>query len=180
MKTDFDQIKRSTDIVAVIESYGVKLKKVGINHVGLCPFHDDTNPSLVVTKSNGLFRCPSCGATGNVIQFVAKKENISDKAAAEKLLGSVPGVTRGTSSSGASSTRSEPQPSAPPMPPNAGALLKRVLGFYAKTLHNDRTGLDYLRSRNLADATLLETFQIGYCNGSLKEALPKSGEVIEA
>ena len=95
MKNDFDQIKRSVDIVAVIESYGTKLRKVGRNHVGLCPFHDDTNPSLVVTQSNGLFRCPACGATGNVIQFVARRENISDKAAAEKLLGSVPGVVRG-------------------------------------------------------------------------------------
>ena len=174
MKTDFDQIKRSVDIVAVVESYGTKLKKVGRNHVGLCPFHDDTNPSLVVTQSNGLFRCPSCGATGNVIQFVARRENISDKAAAEKLLGSVPGVVRGASNGDTSSTRSEPQ-----SPPNAGALLKRVIGFYAKTLHKDRAGLEYLRSRNLCDAVMLETFQIGYCNGSLHEALPKSGEVIE-
>ena len=203
MKTDFDQIKRSVDIVAVVQSYGVALKKVGRNHVGLCPFHDDTNPSLVVTQCNGLFRCPSCGATGNVIQFVAKQENISDKAAAEKLLGAIPHVKRGANpngvssssaaSSDTSSTRCEPQLSAPMPPnahvanahvpkvaiPNAGALLQRVIGFYAKSLHNDRAGLEYLRGRNLADPTLLETHQIGYCNGGLKEALPRSGEVIE-
>lgn len=166
---DFEQIKRSTDIVAVVESYGVQLKKVGRNHVGLCPFHDDANPSLVVTQSKGLFRCPACGATGNVIQFVAKKENISDKAAALKLLDAVPGVMRGAGST--------PPPPVPP--PNTGALLKKVVGFYAKALHKDRAGYEYLKARNLADAVLLETHQIGYCNGSLNQALPKSGEVIE-
>lgn len=174
MKADFEAIKRSTDIVAVVESLGVKLKKVGRNHVGLCPFHEDTNPSLVVTQSNGLFRCPACNASGNVIQFVAKKENISDKAAAQKLLDSIPHVTRGAGSTPPVST---PPPQSPP--PNAGALLKRVIGFYAKALHKDKAGMEYLRSRNLCDASMLETFQIGYCNGSLHEALPKSGDVIE-
>lgn len=170
MKPDFEAIKASTDIVAVVQSYGVQLKKVGRNHVGLCPFHADANPSLVVTQSNGLFRCPACGATGNVIQFVARKENISDKAAALKLLDTVPGVARGAGST--------PPPVQSP-PPNASALLKRVVSFYAKALHKDKAGLEYLRSRNLCDAVMLETFQVGYCNGSLHEALPKSGEVIE-
>ena len=82
----------------MIESYGVQLKKVGRNHSGLCPFHADANPSLVVTQSNGLFRCPACNAAGNVIQFVARRENISDKAAALQLLDAVPGVARGAGS----------------------------------------------------------------------------------
>ena len=73
MKVDFDQIKRTTDLVRVVESYGIALKKTGKDHVGLCPFHDDHKPSLRVTGGKGLFRCPACGATGNVIQFVAKE-----------------------------------------------------------------------------------------------------------
>ena len=93
MKTDFDQIKRTTDIVRVVESYGVKLKKVGRNHVGRCCFHADKNPSLIVTADKGLFHCPACGAAGNVIQFVARKEGIGEREAALKLLGGVPGVT---------------------------------------------------------------------------------------
>ncbi len=77
MKVDFDQIKRTTDLVRVVESHGIALKKVGRDHVGLCPFHDDHKPSLRVTGGKGLWRCPACGAAGNVIQFVAKKEGIS-------------------------------------------------------------------------------------------------------
>jgi len=86
MNPDFDQIKRTTDIIRVVESYGVKLKRTGRNYVGRCCFHDDKNPSLIVTPDKGLFHCPGCGAAGNVIQFVARKEGISDREAALKLV----------------------------------------------------------------------------------------------
>jgi len=63
---------------------------------------------------------------------------------------------------------------------NAAAdLLNRVTGFYHRTLFRDKAGLGFLASRNLVDPLMLETFQVGYCNGTLKSALPKSGEVIE-
>ncbi len=170
MKPDFNRIKASTDIVRVIESYGVALKKQGKDHIGLCPFHEDHEPSLRVTAAKGLFRCMACGATGNVIQFVARQEGISEKEAAHKLLGSIPGVQRGSELSSSQSSIN---------PVMAATLLKRVAAFYAKTLHKDRAGIDYLKSRRLDDPTMLEHFQIGYCNGTLHQALPKSGEVIE-
>lgn len=91
---DFDAIKRTTDIVAVVESYGVGLKRAGQDFVGLCPFHEDKTPSLRVTPGKGLFRCPACGAAGNVIQFVAKKEGLTDREAALKLCAAIPGVVR--------------------------------------------------------------------------------------
>jgi DNA primase catalytic core len=184
MKVDFDQIKRTTDIVRVVESYGIKLRKVGQDHVGLCPFHDDHKPSLRVTASKGLFRCPACGATGNVIQFVAKKEGITDRAAALKLLSCVPGVKPASKvaarpANAAPPAAPAPSPSVPVPPPNPAALLQRVATFYAKTLHKDRAGLDYLKGRHLDDPALLATFQVGYCNGTLPTVLPKAGELID-
>ena len=171
-RPDFDQIKRVADLVAVIEAHGVALKKEGRDYVGLCPFHDDKKPSLRVTPGKGLFRCMSCGAAGNVIQFVAKKKGIEEKEAALRLLSALPGVQRGT-------RLEEKKSSLPAVPPNVAAdLLARVAGFYQRTLHKDRAGLDYLTARKLADAAMLETFRVGYCNGTLKTALPKSGEII--
>lgn len=168
---NFEAIKKSTDIVGVVESYGIALKKVGADHVGLCPFHDDKNPSLRVTAAKGLFRCPACGATGNVIQFVAKKENISNREAALKLCSAIPGVHRG-------SELATPSPVAVDEATRS-RLLARVVKFYAKTLHKDRGGLDYLAARKLTDGAALETFCLGYCNGSLRSALPRGGETIE-
>jgi DNA primase catalytic core len=176
MKVDFDHIKRTTDLVRVVESYGIALKKTGKDHVGLCPFHDDHKPSLRVTSSKGLFRCPACGASGNVIQFVAKKEGLTDREAALKLLSQVPGVKV--------AAHVEAPPATPPptasVPLNPAALLQRVVTFYAKTLHKDRAGLDYLKGRHLSDPALLASFQTGYCNGTLPNVLPPSGEIVES
>jgi DNA primase catalytic core len=174
MKVDFDQIKRTTDIVRVVESYGIALKKVGRDHVGLCPFHDDHHPSLRVTLAKGLFRCPSCQATGNVIQFVAKKEGITERQAAIKLLTATPGVTV------AARVAAPPAKGTTMKPGEQEALLQRVVTFYAKTVHKDRAGFEYLKSRNLVDAAMLEVFQVGYCNGTLPNAVAKSGEVVES
>lgn len=190
MNPDFDQIKKSTDIVRVVESYGIALKREGKDFVGLCPFHEDKEPSLRVTPGKGLFRCPACGAAGNVIQFVAKKETLTDREAALKLCSAVPGVMRGSdlpagkqkpslpvvaATDGAKSER----PGFQITPALRAKLLARVAGFYAKTLHKDRAGLDYLKTRRLDDPAMLETFGVGYCNGTLRNALPKAGEIIE-
>jgi len=175
---DFDQIKRTTDLVRVVESYGVALKRQGKEFVGLCPFHEDHSPSLHVNTEKSLFRCMSCGAAGNAIQFVARKEGIAEREAALKLLSQIPGVrcaedatarsitaTAGQAIEGRRSTVSEAE---------RAKLLQRVVGFYAKTLFKDRTGLDYLKTRKLDDPTMLEVFQVGYCNGTLHQALPQN------
>ena len=176
MKLDFNQIKASTDLVRVVESYGVKLKKTGRNYVGRCCFHEDKNPSLIITPAKGLFHCPACGAAGNVIQFVARKEGITDRAAAMKLCQAIPGVSRGSDLK----PPPAPPPAAPALSPGETAtLLQRVAGFYAKTLHKDRAGLDYLKTRKLDDPTMLEAFQVGYSNGTLPGVLPQAGEILD-
>ena len=174
-RLDFDEIKRTTDLVAVIEAHGVALEKEGRDYVGLCPFHDDKTPSLRVTPGKGLWRCMSCEAAGNVIQFVARKEVITDHEAALRLLAQLPGVQR------ASQLEKKENATPPAVSSEVAAnLLERVAGFYTRMLYKeDRAGLDYLASRKLIDPAMLETFRVGYCNGTLKNALPKTGEVIE-
>ncbi len=172
-RIDFEAIKRTADLVAVIQSHGVELTREGKDWVGLCPFHDDKKPSLRVTPGKGLWRCMSCDATGNVIQFVAKKENLSDKEAAVRLLASVPGVQT------AAQLVKKTEPPRVIVPPQVAAdLLHRVAGFYQRAFFKDRAGLDYLARRNLTDAAMLESFRIGYCNGTLKSALPQSPEIL--
>lgn len=67
-----ERLKESVDIVSVIESYGLPgFQRYGNNRAkALCPFHDDHNPSLSVDGQRGLYKCFSCGAGGDVFNFV--------------------------------------------------------------------------------------------------------------
>jgi DNA primase len=162
MNPDFEAIKKTTDIAAVIQRHGIALKQQGADYVGLCPFHDDHQPSLRVTPSKGLFHCMACGAAGNAIQFVAKKENLTVKEAALRLMGNMPGVQRG-------SEIVQPAPTAPAHHPE---LLAAILDHYHHTLlGRNRRGLDYLKSRGLTDVAMLAHFKLGYVDHTLKSKL---------
>lgn len=173
MKVDFEQIKRTTDIVRVVASYGIELKRAGQDYVGLCPFHDDHNPSLRVTPAKGLFRCPSCQATGNVIQFVAKKEGIGDREAAVKLLTAIPNVQRAADMP----TNGKSNGAHPLLEERAQLLLERALAIYQKHFADEPEGRAYLAGRGITDAGLSERHGVGYSNGRLPELLPDDERV---
>lgn len=70
-QSDRDRVLAATDLLAVIGEH-ITLKPKGREHVGLCPFHDDSSPSMrVVThKGNAFYKCFACGAAGNAIDFM--------------------------------------------------------------------------------------------------------------
>lgn len=72
-----DKIRDASDIVSIVERLGVSLRKQGVNHWGLCPFHDDRKASLCVSQSKQIFTCFSCNKTGNVFSFVMEKEGMT-------------------------------------------------------------------------------------------------------
>lgn len=71
-----NEIKNSVDIVDIISSY-IPLVGKGKNLFGVCPFHDDTNPSMSVSREKQIYTCFSCGATGTVFTFLQDYEHIS-------------------------------------------------------------------------------------------------------
>ncbi len=71
-----NEIRNSVDIVDIVSSY-VSLTPRGKNYFGICPFHDDNRPSMSVSKDKQIYKCFSCGATGNVFKFLMDYENIS-------------------------------------------------------------------------------------------------------
>ncbi|MDD3207080.1 MAG: DNA primase [Bacilli bacterium] len=70
-----DDILKQADIVNVISSY-INVIRKGRSFVSLCPFHDDKNPSMMISKEKQIFKCFVCGAGGNAISFVEKYERI--------------------------------------------------------------------------------------------------------
>ena len=82
------QIRSKANIVDIISSY-INLEPKGKNYFGLCPFHDDNNPSMSVSPEKQIYTCFVCGASGNVFSFVQDYENVtfpeSVKAVANKI-----------------------------------------------------------------------------------------------
>ncbi|MDD4309929.1 MAG: DNA primase [Candidatus Cloacimonetes bacterium] len=79
-----EQIRHANDIVEVVQSY-LPLKHVGSNWRGICPFHNDTTPSLYISQPKQIYKCFACGKAGNVIGFVADYEKLSFIEAVKKL-----------------------------------------------------------------------------------------------
>ena len=75
-RVDVQLILNKLDIVEVIQSY-ITLQAKGKNFVGICPFHQDTSPSLSVSREKQIFKCFSCGESGNAITFIQKYNNIT-------------------------------------------------------------------------------------------------------
>ena len=71
-----DKIMDATNIVDVVGEF-VTLRKAGVNYKGLCPFHDDTTPSFMVSPSKQICKCFACGEGGTAINFLMKHEQIT-------------------------------------------------------------------------------------------------------
>jgi len=77
---DFHQVYRS-------EIKKFKVSKNNGQAMGLCPFHEDSNPSLSVNLTNGVFYCHGCGAKGSVFDFFMKKNNTDFRTSLSELAG---------------------------------------------------------------------------------------------
>ena len=71
-----EAVKERADIVDVVGEH-VVLKKKGREYVGICPFHDDTSPSMTVSPAKQFYYCFSCGAGGNAIKFLMEHQRQS-------------------------------------------------------------------------------------------------------
>lgn len=81
----FEEIKQKVNMLDVIDKYGLgPPKQKRDKYYVLCPFHEDHTPSFVVFPDGG-WKCFGCGASGDVIDFVAKMEGINTSEAIKKI-----------------------------------------------------------------------------------------------
>ncbi len=86
-----EQVLTATDIVQLVDGY-VKLKRRGVNFIGLCPFHDEKTPSFTVSQEKQIFHCFGCGQGGNAYRFLMEHERMSFPEAA-RFLADKAGIT---------------------------------------------------------------------------------------
>jgi DNA primase catalytic core len=195
-KEAIEKVRRGSDLVKVVESRGVKLTRKGKNWVGLCPFHEDHTPSLVVNPDRQLWNCfGACKAIGaktggDVFTFVAQADRVSFLEALKRLGYEEPApavsknrAARRRPSSRAEASPAEEPPAREPIRPaasNPRELLARVAGYYHRVLRDSAVGQEYLAGRGLTDAGMLEAFEVGYADGSLLRTLDEKGDVATA
>jgi len=71
-----DRILETANIVDVVGEF-VSLRKAGVNYKGLCPFHDDTTPSFIVSPSKNICHCFACGKGGTPVGFIMEHEQMT-------------------------------------------------------------------------------------------------------
>ena len=90
------RLKHDVAIARLAAARGIALKSSGNNLLGLCPFHDDHEPSLVITPEKNLWHClGACQQGGSVIDWVMKAEGVSFRHAVELLRAELPLASSG-------------------------------------------------------------------------------------
>ena len=152
-----EEIRSRSDIVDVISGY-VRLQKKGSNYVGVCPFHNDKNPSMSVNQPRQIYHCFSCGAGGDVYKFVMEYENLTFPEAV-KVLADRAGVEL-PEQEFSKEARQQADLKAQIMEMN-----RLAAKYYYYTLRQPagKTGLDYLLGRQLSQETIRK-FGLGYAD----------------
>jgi DNA primase len=168
---EIERLKAEVSVERLAEAKGVELRRHGADLLGLCPFHDDREPSLVISPAKNLWHClGACAAGGSVIDWVMRAEGVSFRHAVELLRADLVPVGSGPSPKRAS-TRHLPAPVA------AGAddaeLLSQVVAFYHAALTSSPEALAYLARRRIDHPEAIARFRLGLSDRTLGYRLPE-------
>lgn len=165
-----ERIKEAADIVDVVSEF-VSLKRSGSNYKGLCPFHNDSNPSFYVSPSRGTCHCFTCGEGGDSVGFIMKHEQMN-YVEALRWLANRYGIevqeTELTDEQRKEKTEREAM----------FVVNNWAAEYYSDILYNDvdgrAVGLQYFRQRGFRD-DIIKKFRLGFSPAD-KYAMPKTAK----
>jgi DNA primase len=145
------------DVVEVVGRH-VTLKKAGINHKGLCPFHGEKTPSFIVSPTRQTYHCFGCGAHGDAIRFLCEHTGASFVDAVEDLAQQVglqvPADERSAEDRAAAAQHKARQAT-------LGDVLARAATHYRRQLKASPRAIDYLKKRGVS-GEIAARFGLGY------------------
>lgn len=166
-----DDLLSRTDIVEVVGRH-VELKKAGINHKGLCPFHGEKSPSFIVSPSRQTYHCFGCGVHGNALRFLMEHTGAGFVDAVHDLAQQV-GMTVPEDTSSP-----EERERAQAMKQRQATLtdvLAKAADHYRQQLKDNQRAVAYLKGRGLS-GQIAARFGLGYAPDgwrSLASAFPR-------
>lgn len=149
------------DVVDVVGRH-VELKKAGINHKGLCPFHGEKTPSFTVSPSRQTYHCFGCGVHGDALRFLTEFVGLSFVEAVQDLAQqvgmTVPDDERSAEDRQAAAQRRQEATT-------LTELLAHAAAHYRQQLKTSPEAVAYLKGRGLT-GEVAKQFGIGYCTDS--------------
>ena len=145
---EINKIRNSINIVDIIGS-NINLEKKGKNYFGICPFHDDHNPSMSVSEEKQIYTCFVCGASGNVFSFLMNYDNITFMEAVKRVA-SVSGISLSKDIKVTKRYEKEYK------------IYDLAVKYYKNNLKSKegKEAIDYLVSRNI-NQSIIDEFDIG-------------------
>ncbi len=147
-----ERVREAVDIIDVVGSY-ISLRRQGKAMTGLCPWHEDSRPSLQVNPDRQTYRCWVCDVGGDVFSFVMRMEKVEFREALEQLADRA-GITLQRVRGG--------------LPADDKATLRTVMAWASdrfrdclRSAAEAGPARDYLHARGLSPATI-DRFQIGF------------------
>ncbi len=146
-----------TDIVEIVGRH-VELKKAGINHKGLCPFHGEKSPSFIVSASRQTYHCFGCGVHGNAVGFLMEHTGAGFVEAIEDLAQRVGMQVPEDERSADERERAKAQKA---RQATLTEVLERAGDHYFAQLKKSPRAIDYLKGRGLT-GEIAARFRIGF------------------
>ena len=151
------------DITEVLGKH-IPLIKAGKGEFkAVCPFHDDSNPSLTISPAKGFYHCFSCGAHGTAVGFLMNFEHLGFVEAIESLASSL-GIEIPYEKNQQPIKRNN----------NLFDLLAKIQTHYQEMLKIDKKAIEYLKNRGIT-GKIAKRFNIGYAPSGWRSVLDKFG-----
>ncbi|MEO8060150.1 MAG: DNA primase [Burkholderiales bacterium] len=145
------------DIVEVVGRH-VQLKKAGINHKGLCPFHGEKSPSFIVSPTRQTYHCFGCGVHGNAVGFLMEHSGLGFIDAVQDLAQQVGMTVPEDESTPAERERAAAQKQ---RQATLNDVLAKAAEHYRRQLKGSPRAVDYLKGRGLS-GEIAAQFGLGY------------------
>lgn len=156
------QIVSRIDIIEVLGDF-IKLKKRGVNYIGLCPFHNERTPSFTVSPSKEIYKCFGCGKSGNTISFLMEHEKYAYVEALRWLAHKYNIVIEESEISVEAAQQRL-------LSESLYIINQFARDYFTHTLHHTEEGetiaLSYLKERGF-NTDIVQKFQLGYCLNEL-------------
>jgi DNA primase len=172
---EIERIKQEVPVERLAAARGIRFERHGADLVGLCPFHEDREPSLVITPSKNLWHClGACRAGGSVIDWVMRANGVSFRHAVELLRANHPSLAAPGPVVRKATTAAVKLEMPFASDADDQAVLRQAVDYYHETLKESPDALKYLQGRGLDHPEMVACFRLGFANRTLGYRLPEA------